>query len=79
MIDENEMDSRMTPESRNLVSAILQSMKPGDSINLDINLNGVMREANATRINQGLKFPNLIITEFTVTNPNDNFNRESKR
>ncbi len=72
MIDENQLDSRMTPESRNLISAILQSMKPADAINLDINFNRQMRETNATKTNQVLKFPNLTITEFTVKNPNDN-------
>ncbi len=73
MIEEDELDSRMTLESRNIVRALLQTMKPSDAINLDINQQRLFREVNATRVNQGLSFPNLSITEFNVTNLSDNF------
>ena len=68
-----ELDDHMTEEARNFVIGALKVMRPGDAIHLDVNLSRKAREDNAIKSNESLKFENLTLTEFTVKNPEDNF------
>ena len=67
-----DLDDRMTDESKAFVTNALKSMRPADSIKMDVNVSRQYRIANAMRINASLTFEDVTVNEFTVNNIEDN-------
>ena len=68
-----ELDDRMTDECKGYVEKMLKTLKPIDSIKLDINLIRKSKEFMSGEEIKRVNFDQLDITEFTVKNTKDNF------
>ena len=74
----SELDVRMTDECKAYVGNFLKTIKPIDSIKLDIK---TLRKSKVLLSNEALKlvnFDKLDITEFTVRNTKDNIDIQVK-
>ena len=65
------LDDRMTDETKAFVTNVLKSMKPADSVHVDVNLSRKFRIANALRVNGSLTFDDVIVQNLKVTNQED--------
>ena len=70
---ENELDSRMTNETKVFVENSLRIVRPNAVPKLDINMGREARETAANKILESVKFENLQVRKFTVRNKNDNY------
>ena len=66
-----DLDDRMTDETKAFVTNVLKSMRPADSVHVDVNLSRKFRIANALRVNGGLTFADVIVQNFKVINQED--------